>query len=219
MRISLPKYVLLIALSSVGGEVVLGSEGSCHSHNKGECSNAVDDSSKNASTSSTTTITTSSSLKSSPERTHEDEHAHAQYRCNIYMAPSSIKGAGFGIYTMNDIAKGEKIIPYSEAPSINCCDEYSNGMEETDWNHVDYLWSGKGLAEYECKEASESVMTFGALSNFHTYLTNVHPLNEPYDDTAADRFKDPSAGSFSYLNGHAFESTRAIKAGEEIFAD
>lgn len=212
----MPTYVLLIALSSVGGEVVLGSEGSCHSsHNKGECSsNATDDSSKNASTSSTGTATSASS---SPERAHEDEHA--QYRCNIYMAPSSIKGAGFGIYTMNDIAKGEKIIPYSEAPSINLCDEYSNGMDEIDWNHVDYLWSGKGLAEYECKEASESVMTFGALSNFHTYLTNVNPLHEPYDDTAADRFKDPSAGSFSYLNGHAFEATRAIKAGSEIFAD
>ena len=90
------------------------------------------------------------------------------YPCNIYMAPSSIPGAGFGIFTMRDIAKGEKILPYADAPSIPLCDDYANGMEETDWNHVDYLWSGQGLAEYECESVSESVVTFGALCNFHT---------------------------------------------------
>lgn len=90
------------------------------------------------------------------------------YRCNVYMAPSSIPGAGFGIFTVRDIAKGEKILPYADAPSIPLCDDHANGMEETDWNHVDYLWSGKGLAEYECQSVSESVVTFGALCNFHT---------------------------------------------------
>jgi hypothetical protein len=34
-----------------------------------------------------------------------------------------------------------------------------------------------------------------------------------------DRFKDPSAGSFSYHDGPYFEATRNIKAGEELFAN
>jgi len=47
----------------------------------------------------------------------------------------------------------------------------------------------------------------------------VHPLKDPYDDTAVDRFKDQSAGSFTYMAGRAFAATAAIKAGGEIFAD
>mmetsp|Transcript_11650 Transcript_11650/g.21788 ORF Transcript_11650/g.21788 Transcript_11650/m.21788 type:complete len:731 (-) Transcript_11650:289-2481(-) len=141
------------------------------------------------------------------------------YQCNIYLAPSSIPGAGFGIFTMRDIDEGEKILPYADAPSIPLCDDNANGVEETDWNHVDYLWSGQGLAEYECKSVSESVVTFGALCNFHTYLANVHPLGAIYDDTMSNRFTSPMAGSFSYHGGHAFEATQAIKAGDEIFAD
>lgn len=196
---------VLVALSSVKGEEMIhaSSEGTCLETNA-ECSSSDD-----------SNAAPSAYLNSLPIA----EEEHPQFRCNIFMAPSSIKGAGFGIYTMNDIAKGEKILPYSDSPSIALCDQYSNGLEETDWNPVDYLWSGKGMAEYECKSASESVMGFGALSNFHTFLANVHPYNEPYDDAAANRFKDPSAGSFSYLAGHYFESTRDIKAGEEIYAD
>lgn len=39
-----------------------------------------------------------------------------------------------------------------------------------------------------------------------------------YDDLAADRFVNPSAGAFSYHKGHHFIASRTITAGEEIFA-
>ena len=38
-----------------------------------------------------------------------------------------------------------------------------------------------------------------------------------YDDGAANRFTDPSAGSFSYYRGHDYKAKREITAGEEIF--
>jgi hypothetical protein len=185
--------VLFLLTGTAIGEVTQLSESVCHQsgENNGECQadnrstpdpphgvlNTSSTSSSGGvggndiiSTTNTEVMKNASShdKTSSIEATVEDFVAPEPYRCNIYMAPSSIPGAGFGIFTVRDIAKGEKILPYADAPSIPLCDEYVNGMEETDWNHVDYLWSGKGLAEYECESVSESVVTFGALCNFHT---------------------------------------------------
>lgn len=154
------------------------------------------------------------------ETIHEQNESNkGTFECSLYMAPSSIPHAGFGLFVSRNIAKGEYILPYSDAPSIAVCDEYHEGITDNDWNHVDYLWSGSGLAEHECKEGSESVMSFGALSNFHTYLANVHPVNEVYDDTVVDRQNNPALGSFSLHAGHKFEAYDNLKAGDEIFAD
>lgn len=99
---------------------------------------------------------------------HQGRDQYKPYRCSVYLAESSIPHAGFGVYTVRDVKKGDKVLPYSDAPSIPTCNDRENGIEDTDWNHVDYLWSGKGLAEFECHSVSVSVMTFGSLSNFHT---------------------------------------------------
>jgi len=75
-----------------------------------------------------------------------------------------------------------------------------------------------GWSEHECDEVLESVKTLGSLSNYHPYLHNIHPLVEPYDDTAVDRFSNPNAGAVSYHQGHKFSASRDIDAGEEVFA-
>lgn len=88
----------------------------------------------------------------------------APFQCSIYMAPSSIPNAGFGLYTVRDIKAWETLLPMTDAPSIPVCDEYETGdLDPTHWNHVDYLWGGTGLAEFECEKVSESVVTFGSM--------------------------------------------------------
>lgn len=141
--------------------------------------------------------------------------------CTLYMAPSSIPGAGLGLFTTRNVAKGERILPYSgtDAPHIVVCDANHFDIKKSDWLHYAYFWSGVGYSEFECDKPSESVVTFGAITNFHTYLANVKGTNYGYDDEAADRFRDPSAGAFSYHEGHSFKSDRIIKAGDEIFTD
>ncbi len=81
-------------------------------------------------------------------------HSQTPYQCNVYMAQSGIPHAGFGIYTVRDVREGEKLLPYSEAPAIPVCNGEVNGIEATDWNHGDYLWSGAGFADdqHECHE-------------------------------------------------------------------
>ncbi len=97
-------------------------------------------------------------------KSKDQTHSHNPYQCSVYMAQSGIPHAGFGIYTVRDVKKGEALLPYSDAPAIPICNGGENGIEATDWNHVDYLWSGAGLAEFECEYVSMSVMNFGAIS-------------------------------------------------------
>ena len=91
--------------------------------------------------------------------------------CSLYMAPSSVTGAGFGIFTTRDLSKGEGIIPYPDAPSIVICHYYhlcTHLISKSDWIHSNYVWGGNGFANFECESAFENVMTIGAITNVHT---------------------------------------------------
>lgn len=78
----------------------------------------------------------------SSESTIHDPNAKTDYHCKYYLAPSSIQGAGFGIYTVEDIKDGDPLLPYAE-PSINNCgmgyygDSYSG---EGVSNFPSYVW-------------------------------------------------------------------------------
>jgi hypothetical protein len=91
------------------------------------------------------------------------------FECGIYLAPSSIPNAGFGIYTTRSIEQDESVQPYPDAPSIPVTNFYEPYQynQETDWNHFDYVWEPSGPAAFEADSVSESVMTFGSLCNFH----------------------------------------------------
>lgn len=142
--------------------------------------------------------------------------------CTLYLAPSSIPNAGMGLYTTRHILAGQPVLSYDgpDAPSILVTNsvEHNGGMEIS-WSHVDYFWSASGLNEFESNHVEESVVTMGALSNYHTYLRNVKPYAQGYDDSVADRFTDPSAGAYSYYIGHVFKASKEIQPGSEIFAD
>jgi hypothetical protein len=148
--------------------------------------------------------------------------------CQYYLAPSSIPNAGFGIYTTKAIPPDTPLTQIADAPSIILTDvelhnKNSQG-EGTDteiiWNHDNYFWDGTGQGEFEAKVVEESVMTFGAVCNYHTYLKNVKPSSCEYDDGITSRAsKSPGMGAYSYQMGYLFSSTRGIEAGEEIFCD
>jgi hypothetical protein len=148
-------------------------------------------------------------------------HEESQFQCELYLAPSSIPGTGFGIFTTRNIKGEELVLPHSDGPTIVVCGQ-SDGSEHFmgvgDWNHDDYLWGPHEFTKTYCHGAKESVMTFGSLCNYHTYLSNIQPSQLKYDDTVANRYTDPGAGAFSYFNGNAFKTTRDIMAGEELFA-
>ena len=90
------------------------------------------------------------------------------FQCGLYLAPSTIPNAGFGIYTTRSIAKNEFAQPYPEAPTIPILDFEYHGHSSDEWTHSNYVWEGTGAASYESDKVSESAVTFGSLCNFHT---------------------------------------------------
>lgn len=142
--------------------------------------------------------------------------------CHYYLAESSIPKAGFGIYTVVDIKEGDPLQQVADAPSIIITDSemHNDDEEEILWNHVDYFWDGSGQGEFEAHTVEESVVTFGSLCNFHTYLKNVKPDSHAYIDNLTPRSKgSPGMGAYSYQPGFIFATSRDIQAGEEIFCD
>jgi hypothetical protein len=123
--------------------------------------------------------------------------------CQFYLAESSIPNAGFGIYTVKSIEKGQFIQPSSDAPSIVITDVDKHNLgHDPNWNHVNYVWAGEGWADFESNAVWESVPTFGALSNFHTYLYNIKPIAAPYNDAMTPRSSEsPGMGAYSYYGG------------------
>ena len=105
-----------------------------------------------------------------------NQHGHDQFKCYLYMAPSSIPNSGFGVYTTRDIKKFGTVSPTPDAPSVIITDiEAHTDTHLGDfYTHVDYFWSGSGLGEFEGTSASENVFTLGCLSNFHTALKNLN---------------------------------------------
>mmetsp|Transcript_9120 Transcript_9120/g.10562 ORF Transcript_9120/g.10562 Transcript_9120/m.10562 type:complete len:653 (-) Transcript_9120:97-2055(-) len=141
--------------------------------------------------------------------------------CKYYLAPSSIPNAGYGIYSAVDIPNGEPLTyPTGDAPAIVVHDAELHYGKGRNWNLVDYFWTGEGSGEFEADTVEESVVTFGNLCNYHTYLYNVRPTHSVYDDTITPRSsKSPGIGAYSYYYTDRFHATKDIKAGDEIFAN
>uniref|UniRef100_A0A7S3VA69 SET domain-containing protein n=1 Tax=Chaetoceros debilis TaxID=122233 RepID=A0A7S3VA69_9STRA len=209
-------------------------------------------------TSFTSASTIHVSNPSSHEKVHDHDHDHnhdqrnenekendTHFQCSLYLAPSSIPNAGFGIYALRDIPNDGAILPKfltgldtssyssssssysssSDAPTVVMCDEESHHPTmDTAWHHGNYVWSGESgimsMSARECDSVTENVMTFGSMANYHPALHNIVPVStQPYDDTILDRYSDPGAGAISYHAGQVFGATRDIRAGEELFCD
>ena len=140
--------------------------------------------------------------------------------CSLYLAPSTIPNTGFGVFTTKAFKEGS-IILSPDAPGVIVIDLESNQPDRNspNWGHYNYWWGTDEEADYEAVECSSVIVTLGSLPNSHLYLRNIQVNDMKYDDTVADRLKDPEAGAFSYYETFSFGATRDIEAGEEVFAN
>ena len=171
---------------------------------------------------------------------HNDSNSSATQKeskkCTVYLAPSSIPGAGMGMYTTAPVLKSHIILP-ADGPSIpiidpdNDPDSSTSSRSRQAWINLfsGYWWEhGSNVhTMFESDEAVDYQITMGALPNSHPVLDNLdagHPSVIPYDDSLVPkdhhgRVVDPGAGAFSYYMGRNSIATRDIEAGEEIFLD
>ena len=105
--------------------------------------------------------------------------------CRIYMAPSSLGGASFGIYTTSPIDEGEQVLRGNEGPNIPVIDPFQDeSPEHSQWTQLfDNYWWGRGVADqisYEAMTVLDVQDTLGSLPNHHCILVRSVSFSRMY---------------------------------------
>lgn len=145
--------------------------------------------------------------------------------CTIYLAPSTIEGAGLGIFTSIPLASNT-VIGVSDVivPIIDLRDHHPGAFF---WLLSDYVWDGIQMMGMQ-RESDPYDPTdfppvdafapgFDCAINCHLGILNVDRTLPSYDTNLPHRSKYPSAGSMtSYWNSSTFTITD-VPAGAELF--
>ena len=143
--------------------------------------------------------------------------------CYLYFAPSSIHGAGMGVYVTKSFRQGEVISSSDYGSIIPIIDPYKHPNHRKWTSLVNYYaWTQPTAAsdelEYEAERVNDIQLGVGCFPNSHSYLHNLGFVlpNITYDDNLEQH---EGSGAFSYHRGREFIALRDIEAGEELFLD
>ena len=153
---------------------------------------------------------------------NSDSSIHGTEQCGIYLAPSTIPGAGLGLFAGADFEEGAEVTPGDAMIPLRDM-RWHNSVHGTDqflWD--EYIWSGstfKGMVE-PFSEVDGASFGIGALPNCFFPLINVEDDNKSIRrDNAGLSRSSPSIGSFTPWHDRVSHAVRAIPAGEELFVD
>jgi len=155
------------------------------------------------------------------------------FRCGLYMAVSTIPGAGLGIFSGVDrrpggyVGEGDPLIPLVDlyyhlqnSPEFDPEDmeHQSESLDPTS----DYVWHGSELGMQQESAYSDTQCTaycpgLDAAINCNLALINVDKLVPEYDDGGLRRNIDPGAGAFTPYHNCTTVVTAPIPAGGELF--
>lgn len=160
-----------------------------------------------------------SCIVSSTSISEGEEKVEEEGGCSLFLAESSIPNSGFGVYTTSGYTKGSEVSSDIAIPMADILRHLGENAEFIRWTHDDYNWIGDFQTEYVlAEEVDINAFPLGSLTNFHTYLSNIHPTGYGYDDSLHSREKDPGVGAYTY-SSRVVSATRDIKAGEELFSN
>lgn len=145
--------------------------------------------------------------------------------CGIWLAPSTIPGAGLGMYAGRDFRKGDLLQDYGDVviPIIDIESHAREYSSQKDWTFLwdEYTWDAESLQMDNEGYGHVNVASpgFGAAANSFLGIYNVEeyvPL--PYDETAdLHRSKDPGLGGFSMYGNRLSVARQDISVGQEFF--
>ena len=160
------------------------------------------------------------------DKPDEANGSNAIVDCGVYLAPSSIPGAGLGMYLGNRtlkrdqiVTEGDIVIPIVERPWHN-----GERFEDEDFLWKEYTWGASVFSELTKNEIGENLMGdismaspgAGAAANCYLSMVNVE------DDfarigRAGVPPESPGQGAFATIHGRSFSTTREMEPGQEIF--
>jgi SET domain len=149
--------------------------------------------------------------------------ASVSSECGVYIATSTIPGAGLGLFAGKDFNKGERvtwgdlIIPIVEL-------NWNNGHEDFFWLWDEYTWGHSIHSEmkFETEMTSDfagASFGIGSAINCILGLVNVEDVFGRCDNAGLHRSKDPGSGAFTSYYDRTSVAKRFIHAGDELFLD
>lgn len=145
--------------------------------------------------------------------------------CLLYLANSTIKNGGVGIFTSRELLLGEEV-GYEDV-MIPWIDFFHHHPIEFTSNHhpfYSYLWQGFGALNLESADRGfETVQILGsgleAAINCHLALVNTLSTTGSivHDDQQMNRSLDPGAGAFSPYQSGKTKVAHPIPPGGELF--
>lgn len=142
------------------------------------------------------------------------EKSCVREECTLWLAESSIVGAGLGMYTGKQVQKGERVgEPDIVIPIID--------PDKRNWNPLhEFTWNGDVLHDlfFENSFIVDALIPgLGAQANCHMGLNNLDLGTDRADNAGLHRSRDPAVGSFSPRYHYAKVADRDIVPGEELF--
>lgn len=143
--------------------------------------------------------------------------------CGVYLAPSTIPGAGLGMFAGEDYKKGDHvtygdiIIPILEIG-------WHNGHEEFFWLWDEYTWSStveENLATEVEEDGSLNAASpgIGAALNCILGQVNIEDTFATCDNAGLHRSTSPGAGAFTPYHDRGSVAVKNIEEGEELLID
>ena len=150
------------------------------------------------------------------------QFSSADLQCRIWLAPSTIKGAGLGMFAGSDFELDEEVLPGGDvAIPITDLVSHNRARGQAEYGAFlwdDYTWSASGLRMdsegYDSSVASEG---FGSAANSFLPLVNVEEWSPKLIYNGLHRSRDPGAGASSSFHRRRSTAKRHIFAGEEFY--
>jgi hypothetical protein len=157
-------------------------------------------------------------------------NAEENLECGLWVAPSTIKGAGLGLFAGKDVKENQEFLPAGDGDlAVPIADFEIHNAHKMDlnvhhtnqsflWN--EYAWSANTLMISEgVTEVSFASEGFGSVANSFIPLCNVNVWEPRQVDTGLHRARDAGAGASSLFHQRKSAARHDIEAGSELFMD
>ena len=161
--------------------------------------------------------------------------------CGLYLAPSSVPGAGMGVYAGVDVPIGsfidspQVVIQHHDherhmslrrelARSLGGEEEEDDDDPVPEWMLDEYYWESRNARGiYDSDRPISFIPGLGMMANSHGGLSNARHASggrPPMDGAGLHRSEDPGVGAFSDVYGYRYEArgprpTAEVRGDEE----
>jgi hypothetical protein len=151
-----------------------------------------------------------------------DNPSTSHVPCGIWLAPSTIPGAGLGMFAGTHFDEGQDLQAVGDVviPIVDMV-EHQDGDDDYTFLFDEYTWSAVSLGlDHEGRFEVNCISPgFGSAANSFLPIVNIEEGNPDNNGAGLHRSVDPGAGAFAYYHNRKSTAKKDIEAGEELYVD